>query len=88
MKRVAEKEGVLVDMYYSHISYIGYINLKSEALIVSNYHLKMGKVNPNFRIRHFLPFLSAAIQHSNKRCLANGYIALFPLLAGWLVMGQ
>ena len=67
MERVAEEEYVLVDMHNSHISCIGYINFKSEALIVSYYHLEMSQVNPNFRIRHFLPFLSAAIQHSNKR---------------------
>ena len=56
MERVAEKEYVLVDVDYNHISQIGYINFKSEALIVSNYHLEMGKVDPKFRIGHFFPF--------------------------------
>ena len=62
MERVAKKEYILVDVDYNHISQIGYINFKSEALIVSNYHLKMGKVDPKFRIGHFFPFLSSSAQ--------------------------
>jgi len=62
MERVAKKKYVLIDVDYNHIPQIGNINFKSEALIVSDYHLKMGKVDPKFRIGHFFPFLSSSAQ--------------------------
>ena len=65
MECVAKEKYVLVHVDYNHIPQIGNINFESEALIISDDHLKMGKVDPKFRIGHFFP-LFYLVRHSSS----------------------
>jgi len=53
MECVSKEKCILIDVDYCHIPQIGNVNFESEAPIVSDDHLKMGKVDPKFRIGHF-----------------------------------
>jgi len=74
MESVAEEEYILVDTHHNHVPWVRYIDFKSKPLIVSDDHLKMGKVDPNFRIGHFFPFLSSSAQqlYSTVRSMCLG----------------
>ena len=75
MECVAKEKCILIDVDYCHIPQIGNINFESEAPIVSDDHLKMGKVDPKFRIGHFfIPFLSSSTQqfYSTVRSMCLG----------------
>ena len=71
MECVAKEKCILIDVDYCHIPQIGNINLESEAPIVSDDHMEMGKVDPKFRIGHFffIPFLSSSTVLSSSQQL-------------------
>ena len=72
MECVAQEKRILIDVDYCHIPQIGNINLESEAPIVSDDHMEMGKVDPKFRIGHFFLSLFYLVHNSSTAQCVRG----------------